>query len=223
MKELVKIEEQTIGKEKVNAVDARELWKYLESKQDFSTWAKKKIVNNPFFQRGIDWDLLDNKPCLATGASVGGHNKIDYNILTETAIKIAIDEKTEKGMRIKNYLFDHMKTQDGFIEKMMKAIRDIDLDEILEDIPEDGYKRYVYVAKEEFSGRIKIGISKDPEQRIKALNTGNPEELILVTQFEAKKKGYQSERDAHLLLKDHKIRGEWFDKDTDYTQISKVA
>lgn len=41
--ELVKITEIQIGAETTNSVNARDLWKALESKQDFSTWIKARI------------------------------------------------------------------------------------------------------------------------------------------------------------------------------------
>ncbi len=217
MKELVKIEKQTIGKEEINAVDARELWKFLESKQEFANWIKNRVKKYGFVQ-GVDFIFFSNFVKAKTISEANKTTK-EYIVSLDMAKELSMLERNLKGREARKYFIDHAKTQDNFIKEMMQAVNDIDLG----DIPEDGYKRYVYVAKEEISGRIKIGISKDPEQRIKALNTGNPEELILVAQFEAKKKGYQSEKDVHSLLKEHKVRSEWFDKDTDYTLISKVA
>lgn len=43
MNELIKIEKQIINNEKVNSVNARDLWVALESKQDFSTWIKARL------------------------------------------------------------------------------------------------------------------------------------------------------------------------------------
>ena len=42
MDELVKMSAAVIGGEKVNAVDARELWKFLGSRQEFANWIKDK-------------------------------------------------------------------------------------------------------------------------------------------------------------------------------------
>ena len=43
MNELIKINENQISDETVDTVNARELHLFLESKQDFSTWIKKRI------------------------------------------------------------------------------------------------------------------------------------------------------------------------------------
>ena len=61
-------------------------------------------------------------------------------------------------------------------------------------------------------GRFKIGISKDPEQRVKQLNTGNADELKLVYTKKAPL-GYQDEAAIHTKLKDFNIRSEWFNPD----------
>lgn len=41
--ELIKISQAQIGYDSINAVNARDLHKVLESKRDFSTWIKKKL------------------------------------------------------------------------------------------------------------------------------------------------------------------------------------
>lgn len=86
---------------------------------------------------------------------------------------------------------------------LLNLLNSIDLD----DIPAD---RFVYVAKESTSGRFKIGISKNPEHRIKQLNTGNPEKLILIHAYLATEAGNQSEQLAHKLFDEHRLHGEWF-------------
>lgn len=90
----------------------------------------------------------------------------------------------------------------------------------LEELPPD---LFVYVAQEEFSHRYKVGISKHPEERIKQLNVGNPEHLVLVTYYKATLPKFQSEVQAHKVLADHRLRSEWFDKDTDINLIASVV
>lgn len=79
--------------------------------------------------------------------------------------------------------------------------------------------RYVYVARESVSGRYKIGISKDPERRIKELNTGNPEKLNLVHAYLATEKGYKSEALAHAVYESERISGEWFSSTIDIKEL----
>ena len=89
---------------------------------------------------------------------------------------------------------------------LMEIIEGLDV----KDLPVD---RFVYVAKEEFSGRYKVGISKHPEERVKQLNIGNPEHLVLVHAYLATEQGNLSEKLAHIALADKHLRSEWFDKD----------
>lgn len=69
--ELIPIQKQIIDNKMTNAVDARELCSFVGSRQEFATWVKNKILNNPYFEYGIDYVLLD-KSVKQTGS--GGHN-----------------------------------------------------------------------------------------------------------------------------------------------------
>jgi anti-repressor protein len=73
-------------------VDARELWKALESGKDFSNRVKSKVVRNKFFIENDDWFLLNN----SVGQSGrGGHNRRDYLITLDIAKKVAMAEQSE--------------------------------------------------------------------------------------------------------------------------------
>lgn len=48
MKDLIKVTDTTINNEVVQAVSARELHQFLESKQDFSDWVKSRIDTYDF-------------------------------------------------------------------------------------------------------------------------------------------------------------------------------
>lgn len=56
----------------------------------------------------------------------------------------------------------------------------------------------------------KIGYSKNPQERVKQLSTGNSSELRLLKTFETK---YDSKIEAYLkrYFNSKKIKGEWFD------------
>lgn len=87
------------------------------------------------------------------------------------------------------------------------------------DVSELDPERFVYVARESISGRYKIGISKDPERRVKELNIGNPEELELVHFYKATESGYKSESLAHALFEKERLRSEWFDSSIDISLL----
>lgn len=82
---------------------------------------------------------------------------------------------------------------------------------------------YVYVVKESVSGRYKIGISKDPTRRVKELNVGNPEPLVLIHAYQARDAHYKSESLAHSLFSSHRLEREWFDSYIDLALLPSYA
>jgi hypothetical protein len=70
-------------------------------------------------------------------------------------------------------------------------------------------KRYVYLLQTSESGTYKIGISKNPEKRVKELQTGNPEIITIKEKF-LTEYYFNIETSLHgYYAPDHK-RGEWF-------------
>ena len=69
---------------------------------------------------------------------------------------------------------------------------------------------YVYII--ECQGKLKIGKSQNPEQRLKELNTGNPNKLRLIhcEKFASQKASSEAEAMMHYYFEAEKIRGEWF-------------
>ena len=65
----------------IETVNAREIWKYVESKQDFSTWIKARIKKYGFVE-GEDYLTL--------------HKKMERQILKE--YHVSIDMAKELGM-----------------------------------------------------------------------------------------------------------------------------
>jgi MinD superfamily P-loop ATPase len=57
---LIKINQSNINNESIQTVNARELHCYLESKQDFSTWIKKRIKDYGFIEN-IDFVRFHKK------------------------------------------------------------------------------------------------------------------------------------------------------------------
>jgi hypothetical protein len=72
--------------------------------------------------------------------------------------------------------------------------------------------KYVYAAIDS-QCRVKIGISNNPEQRIKNLNIGNADKLELIFTKKANKPRYESEVILHKKCSDFHIRSEWFSKE----------
>lgn len=93
-------------------------------------------------------------------------------------------------------------------KELISAIRAFDLTEVPASM-------YLYVAKNTSTGSLKVGISANPEKRVKALQVGCDGILELVATVSAEN-GFQSESDAHKRLSGHRIHGEWFSASADY-------
>lgn len=88
------------------------------------------------------------------------------------------------------------------------------LDELLAaldafDVPEECSGMYVYAIQNTTTGNIKLGISRNPEQRLKQLQTGNDCTLKLVAYKKAKNK-FKDETTLHYNYSSAHVRGEWF-------------
>ncbi|CUN35794.1 Phage anti-repressor protein [Turicibacter sanguinis] len=96
--ELIKV---TTNEQGQKLVSGRELHEVLEIGRDFTTWIKKMIEYG--FQENIDYVLLTQ-----TGEQKGrgGHNKIDYILTLEMAKHIAMVQRTEIGMKVRNYFIE---------------------------------------------------------------------------------------------------------------------
>lgn len=92
------------------------------------------------------------------------------------------------------------KVQDA--HKLFEALKNF-------EIPEDLPDMYIYVIQEEVSKAFKIGISKNPEARLKQLQTGNSSKLSLIYTTKAESR-FQDELELHKLFEEYKLQGEWF-------------
>ena len=69
--------------------------------------------------------------------------------------------------------------------------------------------RYVYLIRGN-DGKYKIGIAKNPSQRIKQLQTGNSDELQLIDTY-LTENAYKIESALHNQYAHVRNHGEWFD------------
>lgn len=97
MNELINITKATINDEEVNAVNARELWQKLESKQKFADWIKGRIGEYNF-EEGKDFFIN-------LGKSHGRPLK-EYVISLDMAKELAMVENNEQGRKIRRYFIE---------------------------------------------------------------------------------------------------------------------
>jgi len=101
MNNLITITKQTIGNDEINAVDARDLHGFLESKQEFTNWIKKRIKEYNF-QEFQDFIAYDKKIKRAVGASI----RKEYTISVDMAKELSMVERNAKGKEARQYFIE---------------------------------------------------------------------------------------------------------------------
>ena len=105
--ELIHIEERN-GEQ---VVSARELHRFLESKQEFANWIKNRIEKYDLIEN-VDFVCLINLS--SKHQSRGGHNKIEYALSVDAAKELSMVEGNEKGKQARRYFIE--------VEKRAKAL-----------------------------------------------------------------------------------------------------
>ena len=99
--ELIKTTGITLNGENIMAVNARDLWKFLESRQDFSSWIKRRIEKYGFTE-GRDYLLHKFMEQLPSGAK----HRIEYMVSLDMAKELAMVENNERGRQARQYFIE---------------------------------------------------------------------------------------------------------------------
>lgn len=106
--ELIKVNKEN------NTVSARELHKFLEIGQDFTSW----------FKRMIDYGFEENKDFTLTKIREGRITKNEYAITLDMAKEISMIQRTEKGKQARQYFINCEKfIQDSKLTEEFKYYR----------------------------------------------------------------------------------------------------
>ena len=100
--ELVKISQVKVGEQNVNAVNARDLHKALESKQKFADWIKARISKLRLIEN-TDFITLRNQVNKGFGGDV---KSIEYVVTIDIAKHLAMIEMTDKGRQVREYFIE---------------------------------------------------------------------------------------------------------------------
>lgn len=101
MNELIIIRPTLINGAEVNSVNARDLHAVLESKQDFSTWIKKRLDEVDAVEN-VDYIVFHKK----MENLEGGRPQVEYILSTDIAKEIAMMERNEKGKQVRRYFIE---------------------------------------------------------------------------------------------------------------------
>ena len=81
-------------------------------------------------------------------------------------------------------------------------------------MPSETSEEFVYIMTATESKRVKIGVSKDPQSRLKQVQTGCPERVELSTAIPTLF-ARSIESGLHTVFADKRVSGEWFNLDAD--------
>ena len=99
--QLMKIELCGINGEEQQTCNARDLWVFLESKQQFADWIKSRIERYGFVE-GQDYTIhkIMNNP------ETGGRPVIEYRLTLDMGKEIAMVEGNPKGQQVRRHFLD---------------------------------------------------------------------------------------------------------------------
>lgn len=96
--DLVPVFTGIIQNQSVQLCNARDLHKFLESRQDFSNWIKNRIEQYGFI---VDEDYSINLSNRSDGRA--GKRRTEYHLTLDMAKELAMVENNEKGRQIRRY------------------------------------------------------------------------------------------------------------------------
>ncbi|WP_375645242.1 antA/AntB antirepressor family protein [Bartonella sp. OC71QHHN] len=120
MNTLIKITEQTIDQETVQAVNARELYTFLEVNSNFRDWIKNRIKEYGFLENKDFISFakilakpnasLENKDVVSFTKNLvkpkGGRPSTEYHITLDMAKELSMVERNEKGRQARRYFIE---------------------------------------------------------------------------------------------------------------------
>lgn len=153
----------------------------------------------------------DEKADIATNStsSNGVTQKRNMTIINESGLySLILASRKPSANRFKKWITSEILPSLRETHNLIEALNNF---EVPDDIPD----MYVYAIKNTDTGNIKLGISKNPEQRLKQLQTGCDGKLELMAYRKADN-GYRDELQLHHENNQYAIQGEWFTKDAKF-------
>lgn len=124
------------SKKQESVVNARELYDFLESKQEFAPWIKNKIDKYGF---------VENEDFLIVLSKTSGRPKQDFILKLDVAKEIAMVENNEKGKQVRKYFISIEKEmQNRNVAKVQSKPIRLNLTESIKALPESPNKRFKY-------------------------------------------------------------------------------
>ena len=112
------INQDVVPGTKINTVDARELYVFLNSKQRFADWIKNRISEYSFEEKKDFFIILGKTPN-------GGRPRKEYAITLDMAKELCMVERTKKGRAARRYFIE---CEEKYRMQQNPAVSDPDYD-----------------------------------------------------------------------------------------------
>ena len=103
MNQIIKIDTATVGGEKIQTCNARELHAFLEVKTEFRHWIARRIDDFSFVEN-VDYTKIARESCRSN--LTGGQGQIDYFLSLDMAKELAMVERNKKGKEARLYFIE---------------------------------------------------------------------------------------------------------------------
>ncbi|EAH8960545.1 phage antirepressor Ant [Campylobacter coli] len=128
--------DKTIGAE-INSANAREIFQFLNSEQEYSNWIKNRISH---------YDFIENQDYIIELVYTKGRPRKEYYVTLDMAKELCMVENNEKGRQARRYFIECEKRLKNLEqEKMQKLAFHQSL----------GYKSQLKQQKEKYENKIK--------------------------------------------------------------------
>lgn len=105
MDPLISMQARPIGGIQQQTVNARELWKFVESKQQFADWIKNRITEYGFSE-GEDYLIHKFMKQVPHQGGFRLNEQIDYYLTVDMSKELAMVERNAKGREVRRYFIE---------------------------------------------------------------------------------------------------------------------
>lgn len=194
----------TVNSKNEQTVDARELWKFLQSKEQFVDWFNRMLTYG--FEENVDYwrtKSISQKPEKAQPCGLPKYPirkpQTNYTPTMDMAKELCMLQRNEMGRRARKYFIEVEKSyKDGLISREACKIARRSLSDVIRDsLPDSPHKKFMYknftdlVYKLAFGKNTKelreeLGLNKEANLREHL----TAEQLKLIEYLESVVRGY---------------------------------
>ena len=106
MNQIIKIDTATVGGEKIQTCNARELHAFLEVKTRFNDWIARRIEDGGFVENVDYVKIVEKSHCSNLSKTQGGRPSVDYFVSLSMAKELAMLERNAKGKEARLYFIE---------------------------------------------------------------------------------------------------------------------